>query len=336
MLIFRPLIRCFNFTGRASLAEYWLFVLLQTLFYGFCVFMGLSALATAGGVSAAMLGLLKWFAIAGLAMLLLAIPNYSAMARRLHDSGRSLLWIGLMIPAWFSQQIAMRAIGRGNRRHFEQTTDSIRAFDGSAYDLPPSPGLTPSPYGNLTPADFTANFTPEGFMGLIGGDATVIAALGFGMLCNLALFAFLLMPGTHGPNRFGPDPRNPDAVAPDPAALGGYDEARLDALFAEARRDQGLQTEPAQTYRPVFDFSPGATGPMRSDIPHSAWNPDPTEPGPDLTPIRDAAPPPRPFPGRPDLSPHPTAPLPAAAPFSGGADFDHALAPARPFGRRGA
>lgn len=318
MLILRPLIRCFNFTGRASLAEYWLFVLLQTLFYGLCVFMALSALAT-GDMSTAMLGVMKWFAIAGLAVLILTIPNYSAMARRLHDSGRSLLWIGLQIPSWFAQPVAMRAIGRENSRRFEQTYDSVDAssgaFAGPGYDLPPSPGLPVSPYGDLTPKDITAGFTPEGFVGLIGGDSTALVVLGLGMLCNLALFALLLMPGSHGPNRFGPDPRNPDAVAPDPMAsgLGGYDEARLDALFAEARRAQELSNPPTQPHRPVFDFRPSATGPLRGDIPASVWDP---QPGASEVPVRDATPP-RPFPGAP-------------------AGFELAPTPARPFGRRGA
>ena len=294
MLLLRPLIRFADFKGRASAAEYWLFIMIQVLFYGLCVVMAIEALAGPNMMAIAQ-GMMKWFGIAVLVTVLLTLPNYAAMTRRLHDTGRSILWIGLQLPAWFAQILSMRAIGRQNSRHFEQTVVGVgqdpayRTFTDQG--LPVHQTGSISPYGDIVPSELTAGFTPDGFLGLMGGDPLALAALTIGAACNLALFIMLVMPGQTGPNRFGPDPRNPDAVAPDPDGSSGYDEDRLEELFAQAKRDSRAAEGP---YKPVFDFGPGPAAQAPAPAPRAVdWG-------------------------------QPAAPA-----------WDPGVAPSRPFGRRG-
>ena len=87
---------------------------------------------------------------------------------------------------------------------------------------------------------------------LAGPFASVGAIAIVASICSMALFVLTLMPGTQGPNRFGPDPRDPDAKAPMRSA--GIDDDRLEELFAQARRESRGAEAP---YKPVFDFGPG-------------------------------------------------------------------------------
>lgn len=324
MLMLRPLLRYADFSGRARRAEYWGFMLFQFGLYLLCLIMLAASLGSAqDDPTGAFLGMLFWFGAIGLLMMGFALPNYAVLARRLHDIGKSALWMALILPGVVAQFVTISSAMRMAR----SLTDGSLAGGSLA-----GGGLAG---GDVTGAALAA-----------AGGSTLVSLIA--LLCNLVLFVMTLLPGQTGPNRFGPDPKNPDAVAPTPATGGltGYDEARLDELFAQARREQGAATPgaaaAAQPYRPVFDFSPGATGPMRNDIPAAAWDPAPAA-------AFDAAP--QPFPTQPfqtQAVPTPTLPAqPASAnpafgdarsggqPFAGAA-LDPAFAPARPFGRRGA
>lgn len=279
MLMFRPLLRYADFRGRASRGEYLLFGLLQGVWY--TLLLGLVTLAMGQGepqqaTPGVMIGMgLVFLSIAGL-----IVPNYAVLVRRLHDSGRGAVWLCLMIPSILSSLVtlgtiatAIGAVGAGAGR--EAFVVAVLTGLGAA-----------------------------GLLGLIG------------MIGQMILFVITLLPGTQGPNRFGPDPRQPGGMdAPSGAGGSGYDEDRLEALFAQARREQGLdvaQPASAGAYRPVFDFSPGSTGPMMRPLDREAGPPSPT-------PAQSSS------------------PSPSPSPTQGWTNAGWAAdAPARPFGRRGA
>ena len=81
-----------NFSGRARRREYWLFALA-----GFCIslifqVLGLIAVAT---TSAFVIGLVHFlYILAGIAML---IPSLAVCVRRLHDTGKSGLWLLILL-----------------------------------------------------------------------------------------------------------------------------------------------------------------------------------------------------------------------------------------------
>lgn len=261
MLIFRPLLRFADFSGRARRAEYWSFMGLQFLIYLACFVMIAGAFGSIRhDPSGAFMSILLWVGIMTVVLVLFALPNYAVLARRLHDIGKSAIWMALLLPGIVAQATTFSSITRMVRL----------AASGGA----------------MTEAEAT-----HAAVAAAGGSALVSI---IAMVCQLVLFIMTVLPGQTGPNRFGPDPKNPDAVSPEGASgLKGYDEARVDELIAQARREQFVDRDD-RPYRPVFDFSPGATGPMRNDIPADAWNPAPdaawADGGTD-TPVRDATPP---------------------------------------------
>jgi uncharacterized membrane protein YhaH (DUF805 family) len=161
------------------------------------------------------------------------IPYFAVLTRRLHDTGRSAWWMLLLAPGYLSPMLMSGALA------------------GSIGQL-----------------------GTEGADQATAGAALLSAMAGAGMImllasiCNFILFVLTLMPGTRGPNRFGPDPRDPSATGD---AAGIYDEDRLEALFAEARSENGQgQVESVKggrasgdgAYKPVFDFGPGRQAPL--------------------------------------------------------------------------
>ena len=81
-LMLQPLRKYADFKGRARRAEYWLFILLQTVAYLLAI--GLDFIAGLGFVYAAVaLGLL--------------LPSLAVAVRRLHDTNRSGWWLLLIL-----------------------------------------------------------------------------------------------------------------------------------------------------------------------------------------------------------------------------------------------
>lgn len=212
MLMVRPLIRYAVFTGRARRAEYWLFVLLHGIVAGGCLGMAVASLNNPENPGAALSGFLMWLGLYGLASLALFLPYLAVLARRLHDIGQTAWWMLLMAPGALWPFLAGQNI-----------VGAIARTGSGASDA--------------------------------AAGAAMVQALAQGMLilmiagaCSLALFVMTLLPGTRGPNRHGPDPRDPDATVRETPAGGLYDEARLDELFAEAKRER------EGDHRPVLDF----------------------------------------------------------------------------------
>lgn len=82
MLIFKPFTRFFDFTGRASRKEYWLFVLFCLIVYA--IMFGIDAVF---GLTGEATGLLS-----GIFYYVTFIPHLAVMVRRLHDSNRMGAW----------------------------------------------------------------------------------------------------------------------------------------------------------------------------------------------------------------------------------------------------
>lgn len=220
MILFRPLIRYADFKGRASRSEYWLFAILQGFWYALLI--GLATISMGHGEpDKASTGVLVAFGLIVASMVALIVPNYAVLVRRLHDSGRGAIWLCLMLPSVLSAVMTVGTIATAIASVGAGASREV--FLGTAL----------------------AGLGAAGLLGLIGYVGQII------------MFVLTLLPGTRGENGFGPDPRDPSQRYE--GGMGStLDEARLDTLFAEAKRANGLSDEP---YKPVFDFGPGPSAP---------------------------------------------------------------------------
>ena len=226
MILFRPLIRYADFKGRASRSEYWLFAVLQGFWYALLI--GLATISMGHGYpQTASTGVLVAFGLIVASVVGLIVPNYAVLVRRLHDSARGAIWLVLILPSALS----------------------LFMIVGTVATAVGSVGLGAS---------------REAFVGMALTGLGAAGLLGLiGWLCQLILFVLTLMPGTKGENGFGPDPRDPSQRYG--GGLGGspLDEARLDELFAEARRANAMSDEP---YKPIFEFGPGPAQPAPTPV----------------------------------------------------------------------
>lgn len=230
MLMFRPLIRYADFKGRARRAEYWLFVIFQGAAVGLCLLAAVSAFSDKD-IAAAAGRFALGLCVAALVALGLVIPFFAVLARRLHDTDKSAWWMLLLAPGYLSPMLIGGAI----------VGAAGQAMAG----------------GDQAAAEAAV-------ISAVGGSGAVMLVAS---LCNMILLTLTMMRGTRGPNRFGPDPRNSHAAG---EAGGIYDEDRLEALFAEARRDN---VNAGETYTPVFDFGPGPkTAPTAAAATPVAWD----------------------------------------------------------------
>lgn len=220
MILFRPLIRYADFKGRASRAEYWLFAIFQAVWYGFLVALAAVAAGQADTAGVAP-GVLVALALIGVSVVGLIVPNYSVLVRRLHDTGRGAVWLVLLAPGLASAFLTCVTLGTA--------AGSVGLGAGREVFV----------------GTILAGLGTAGLLGLVG------------MLGQMVMGVLMLLPGTRGENRFGPDPRDPAARYSSGGGGGTvYDDARLEALFAEARRANAAREDPG---RPVFDFGPGPT-----------------------------------------------------------------------------
>lgn len=211
MLMFRPLMRYADFKGRARRAEYWLFVLLQNILLLTCVVLAVGSFRGSGALEV-LGGLFGWLIVGGLLMVATALPYLAVLARRLHDAGLSAIWMILLAPIvaspWVSILSARAAAERMMTHRMAEVIDGGSGFAGGA------PG----------PTEVMASDMQAAMM------MSMVASL-----CSLALFVLTLLPGTRGPNRFGPDPRGRVGDTPDTATGDAGD--RWDDLIAQAKRE---------------------------------------------------------------------------------------------------
>ena len=166
-----PLKRYADFSGRATRAEFWWFMLFVVILYVVLsfVFVGsISGLASSGtDPTAAMLGM---FGAAGIFMVLfwlaILIPTLAVQTRRLHDTGRSGWWLVGFYALYVVYMLLVLVTGF---------------------------------------SEDTAN--PDQSLGVVAG--AMIVALGF-LIYSVVLLVFYCLSGTKGANRYGPDPYGED------------------------------------------------------------------------------------------------------------------------------
>jgi uncharacterized membrane protein YhaH (DUF805 family) len=175
-----PLKRYADFQGRSRRMEYWMFFLFTILVnIGFVVlmmFVGGGAAVLSGGA---------------------ADGNPAALL-----AAGGAIGIIYLISLIFSLAILIPSIAVGVRR--------LHDTDRTGWwlivpVLPYLAGLTVIVAGAATLGSGGGD-TGAGVLALVGGLMVVV-----GFICALALIVFFFLPGTTGPNRFGPDPKNPEA-----------------------------------------------------------------------------------------------------------------------------
>lgn len=199
MVFIRPLLRYTDFSGRARRSEYWGFVLFEMGIAG--LFLGLATLSLGqADRGQGAMGFFTCLALGGLVSVALLVPHLAVTVRRLHDTDRSAWWLLLQAPSAVAPLVLITTL---------------------------------------------VGVAAGGAKGTSGIDTALASAAGGGVLllllaqvCNTILLVLLWMRGTDGENRFGADPRSPDGrlYAGRDIDGGGLNEARLDALFAQARQ----------------------------------------------------------------------------------------------------
>ena len=170
-LMFLPLRRYAEFSGRSRRMEYWLFVLFQVIvalmfgvIFGAAMF---SAFATRGapnlGALFASMGIA--FLIFGLFWLAMLLPTLAVAVRRLHDTDRSGWWLMLYIGPYLLMVVV-------------QVLAFLQNFGVAG----------PSPLSVMI----------NGLLSLVW------------MVSAVVLLVFMCLHGTLGPTRFGPHTLSPD------------------------------------------------------------------------------------------------------------------------------
>lgn len=108
-------------------------------------------------------------AIMGLVYLLLLLPQLAVEVRRLHDRNHSGWWVAVTVFISLVVLILIIPVG-------------VRVLQNRESGLPPNDGL------------------PSGLFFVIAGLGAINAII------ELIIFIWLLLPGTKGGNRYGPDP----------------------------------------------------------------------------------------------------------------------------------
>ncbi len=96
-LMLQPLAKFAVFSGRARRSEFWLFFLLQAVIY--ITLMTMGALSLGRGL----VGIVAMTGIARLLGLAFLVPNLAVATRRLHDTGRPVLWLILWAPGLLAE-----------------------------------------------------------------------------------------------------------------------------------------------------------------------------------------------------------------------------------------
>ena len=125
--------------------------------------------------------------------LVLIIPSLAVSARRLHDTGRSAWWLLLYLASILATGIAFAVLV------LLLVFESEMPNDGAA----------------------------------VGAAWIVIVSLFIALGCSIALLIFCVLPGTVGPNRYGPDPLHPELEAGSVGEAARY-SAPLDPMSKPA------------------------------------------------------------------------------------------------------
>ena len=155
----------FDFKGRARRSEYWWFVLFVMI---------VSSVFNYGGL------LVPFLSYVGmLCSLLLLIPQFAAMTRRLHDTGRSGWWVAILAILYVVVLVSMAILVAPYGSQLFETTDSMVQAEMMADAYQSNPVV-----------------------------ATVMSGSAFlGLLLMVITFIFTLLDSKWGENKYGPSPK---------------------------------------------------------------------------------------------------------------------------------
>ena len=173
-LMFLPLRRYADFHGRSRRREYWLWVLFKFLLGAALVLLAgaLGLSGHVGGVGVvALLRMILFFAI--------VIPDTAVAARRMHDIDRSGWWILMPAAVGAAASLLCLLIAGGSLMAEVQTLVAVSQTNDPELCL----------------SGLTALIVP------------MIWVTGPILLAKIVTLVFRCTPGTHGGNRFGPDPK---------------------------------------------------------------------------------------------------------------------------------
>jgi uncharacterized membrane protein YhaH (DUF805 family) len=115
----RPLKNYAKFSGRASRAEFWWYVLIFTLGYSALLIVGFAVSGTRPSVApgdspfAMYTRMGAFLAVIGIYWLALLVPTIAVTVRRLHDTNRSGWWLGAYVLLYFIYLGIVMSMGRG-------------------------------------------------------------------------------------------------------------------------------------------------------------------------------------------------------------------------------
>ena len=155
----------FDFKGRARRSEYWWFVLFAAI---------VSSVFNYGGLLIPFLSFVGMFC-----SLLLMIPLFAVMTRRLHDTGRSGWWVVLLAIFYLAALVTMAILLAPYGSQLFETTDTMVQAEMMADAVQSSPGV-----------------------------ATVLTGSSLlGFLLLIVVFIFTLLDSKWGENKYGPSPK---------------------------------------------------------------------------------------------------------------------------------
>lgn len=155
----------FDFKGRARRSEYWWFVLFVMI---------VSSVFNYGGL------LVPFLSYVGmLCSLLLLIPQFAAMTRRLHDTGRSGWWVAILAILYVVVLVSMAILVAPYGTQLFETTDSMVQAEMMADAFQSNPVV-----------------------------ATVMTGCSIlGLVFMIITFIFTLLDSKWGENKYGPSPK---------------------------------------------------------------------------------------------------------------------------------
>ena len=155
----------FDFKGRARRSEYWWFMLFVVI---------VSSMFNYGGLLIPFLSFVGMFC-----SLLLLIPQFAAMTRRLHDTGRSGWWVALLAVCYVVVLVSMAILVAPYGSQLFETTDSLVQAEMMADAFQSSPGVATA----------------------MSGCALL------GLVLMIITFIFTLLDSNWGENKYGPSPK---------------------------------------------------------------------------------------------------------------------------------
>ena len=207
-----------NFRGRAQRSEFWWFTL-------FSVIVSVVLAAIASAVSA-------FNVVEVIYSLAVLLPSLAVTARRLHDTGRTAKWLLIyvvIIAGWIIGIIMLVALfvsdvvsvaSDGNDREIRDKLESELGYRVSQSDLREIRRACAEPddwdlsKDEQEERDAICGIVQGGWTGTIGA---FIFLLIWGLVSAagvITLLIFCAMPGTTGPNKYGPDPLQPYPGSP--------------------------------------------------------------------------------------------------------------------------